>query len=351
MLNDVNSTGIDEDIRTDTKVEGPSRYPNSTWQSIAVYLNDQYKFSDKFLIQAGIRYNKILLDATFDTNFYPFPFSEANLNNGAVTGSIGFVVHPQTDLTINGNLATAFRAPNVDDVGKVFDSEPGSVVIPNPNLKPEYAYNADLGLAKVFSEMFKLDVTGYYTILDDALVRRDFTLNGQDSIMYDGTQSQVQAIQNAATATVYGLQVGVEGKLSSGFGFSSKLNVQNGEEELDNGSTSSSRHAAPWFGVTRLSYDAPYLDIELYANYQGEKSFEDLSVEEQDKTEIYAANENGDPYSPSWYTLNFKANYQLTEILSVQAGLENITDQRYRPYSSGLSGPGRNYILSLTADF
>jgi hemoglobin/transferrin/lactoferrin receptor protein len=351
VLNDVTSTGIDEDISTGLKMEGPSRYPQSTWQSIAVYLNDQYKFSDKFLVQSGIRYNQIILDATFDTNFYPFPFTKANLNNGSVTGSLGFVSHPQSDLTVSGNIATAFRAPNVDDVGKVFDSEPGSVVIPNPDLKPEYAYNADIGVAKIFSEMFKVDATGYYTILDNALVRRDFMLNGQDSIIYDGTLSQVQAIQNAATARVYGVQLGIEGKLASGLGFSSKLNIQNGEEELDNGSTSSSRHAAPWFGVTRLTYDATDLDIELYANYQGEKSYDDLSVEEQGKTEIYASNENGEPYSPSWYTINFKANYQLSEVFSVQAGLENITDQRYRPYSSGLSGPGRNYILSVTADF
>lgn len=351
VLNDVTSTGIDEDISTGSRVQGPSRYPQSTWQSIATYLNDQYKFSDQLLIQGGIRYNQIILDATFDNTFYPFPFTSANLNNGSLTGSLGLVFHPQVDLTISANVATAFRAPNVDDIGKVFDSEPGSVVIPNPDLKPEYAYNADLGIAKIFSEMFKLDATGYYTILDDALVRRDFTLNGQDSILYDETLSQVQAIQNTAVAKVYGIQVGIEGKLSSGFGFSSKLNYQKGEEELDNGSTSASRHAAPWFGVSKLTYDAPDLDLELYANYQGERAFEDLADEEQGKTEIYAADENGNPYSPAWYTLNFKANYQLTDVFSVQTGLENITDQRYRPYSSGLSGPGRNYILSLTADF
>ena len=351
VLNDVTSTGIDENIATGSRTEGPSRYPESTWQSIAGYVNKQYKFSDHLLIQGGFRYNQIILDATFDDTFYPFPFSSANINNGALTGSLGLVFHPQTDLTISANLATAFRAPNVDDAGKVFDSEPGSVVIPNPDLKPEYAYNADLGIAKVFNEMFKVDATGYYTILDNALVRRDFTLNGQDSIRYDGALSQIQAIQNAAVATVYGIQIGIEGKLSSGFGFSSKLNLQKGEEELDDGSTSSPRHAAPWFGVARLSYDASEIDLELYANYQGEKASEDLSVEEQGKTEIYAADENGNPYAPAWYTLNFKANYQLTQMFSVQAGLENITDQRYRPYSSGLSGPGRNYILSLTADF
>ncbi|MEP1152105.1 MAG: TonB-dependent receptor [Balneola sp.] len=351
VLNDVTSTGIDENINTDIRVPGPSRYPQSEWQSIAVFLNDQYKFSEKFLIQSGIRYNQIILDATFDNTFYPFPFSEANLNNGALTGSLGFVFHPQDDLTISTNIATAFRSPNVDDVGKIFDSEPGSVVVPNPDLDPEYAYNADLGIAKIFSDMIKIDATGYYTILDNALVRRDFTLNGQSQIMYDGTLSQVQAIQNAATAEVYGIQLGIEGKLISGFGFSSKFNYQKGEEELDDGTTSSSRHAAPWFGISKITFDASKLDLEFSAIYQGERAHEDLAVSEQGKTEIYALDDNGDTYSPAWYTLNLKANYKLTNVFSVQAGLENITDQRYRPYSSGLSGPGRNFILSLTANF
>jgi len=43
--------------------------------------------------------------------------------------------------------------------------------------------------------------------------------------------------------------------------------------------------------------------------------------------------------------------YQFHENLSVSAGLENITDQRYRPYSSGLVASGRNLILSLRANF
>lgn len=349
VFNDVNSSGIDKDITTNVEVSSPSRYPDSKWQSIAVYLNDQYKFSDKWLLQGGLRYNQILLDATFNNSFYPFPFTEAKINKGALTGSIGLVVHPDDDLSISANIASAFRSPNVDDVGKVFDSEPGAVVIPNPDLEPEYSYNADVGVAKIFEGMFKIDATAYYTILSNALVRRDFTLNGQDSVMYDGVLSQVQAIQNAAEARVYGIQFGVEAKLMSGFGFSSTLNYQKGEEELDDGSTSTSRHAAPLFGVTRLTFSNNDLNLELNAQYQAERSYKDLPVGEQGKTEIYAADDNGNPYSPAWYTLNLKSNYQLSEVLSVQAGLENITDQRYRPYSSGLSGPGRNFVLSLTA--
>lgn len=351
VLNDVTSTGIDEDITTGTGVEGPSRYPQSTWQSMALYVTDHYKISEKISLHAGLRYNHFILNADFDTSFYPFPFTEAKLNNGALTGSFGAVYRPNNNWILSANFATAFRSPNVDDVGKVFDSEPGAVVIPNPDLEAEYAYNVDVNITKVFGKWVRVDLTGYYTLLNNALVRRDFTLNGADSIVYDGTLSQVQAIQNAAQTKVYGLQATLEVKLPAGFSLSSNFNYQHGEEELDDGSTSTSRHAAPMFGVTRLQYSANKLMLQLYAEYQAERSFDDLPEEEKGKTEIYAADENGNPYAPRWYTLNFKANYQFTQNLSVGAGVENITDQRYRPYSSGLSGAGRNFIISLKATF
>lgn len=351
VLNDVNSEGSLTDISTEISEPGPARYPKSTWQSMAVYVTDEFKVTDDFTLSAGARYNYVSLDSEFDTTFYPFPFTEANLKNGALTGSIGGVYRPDETWVISANFGSAFRAPNVDDVGKVFDSEPGSVVVPNPDLKPEYAYNADLGIAKVFNDVVKVDITGYYTKLKDALVRRDFKLNGQDSIMYQGELSQVQAIQNAAVAQVYGLQAGVEVKLPKGFGFSTDVNFQKGEEELDNGETSPSRHASPFFGVSRLNYKANKLRMELNVNYQGKYDFDDLPEGEKDKAEIYALDENGNPYAPAWYTLNFKALYKLTNTFDVSGGIENLTDQRYRPYSSGISGAGRNFILSLTAHF
>jgi hemoglobin/transferrin/lactoferrin receptor protein len=347
VLNDVNSEGVDEEIFSGIEQEGPSRYPQATWQSLAAYVNDEYEVSKTLTLQGGLRYNRIIIDADFNTDFYPFPFEEANLNNGSLTGSIGTVYRPSESWIISTNLSTAFRAPNVDDIGKIFDSEPGAVVVPNPDLKPEYAYNADLGIAHTFGNVLKTDVTGYYTILEDAIVRRNFTLNGSDSLMYDGVMSRVQALQNAAEAHVYGVQLGMEVNLSPELELISDFNFQKGEEELDDGSSSPSRHAAPWFGVTRLVYELPSLVLELNSEYQGEKKHNDLSVSEKGKTEIYALDENGNTYAPAWYTVNFKALYEFNSNYTLTAGLENITDQRYRPYSSGVSAPGRNFIISL----
>ncbi len=351
VFDDVHSKGINEDISTGISVPGATRYPLSTWASYGVYLTDQFKFTEKFLLQTGIRYNYFRIDAEFDTTFYPFPFTTATLKNGALAGSIGFVYRPTDKWVINTNISTAFRSPNVDDVGKVFDSEPGSVTVPNPDLEPEYAYNMELSLTRLFNEIIEIDLTLYYTILQNALVRRDYTLNGLDSIPYDGTLSQVQAIQNAAVAHVFGVQADFEIKFPKGFGFSTDFNYQAGEEELDDGTTSPSRHAPPWFGVSRVTYTANKLNLQLYVEYSGERKFKDMPEEEKGKTEIYAIDSNGNPYSPSWYTLNFKASYPFTENFTISTGLENITDQRYRPYSSGIASPGRNFVLSLRVNF
>jgi len=353
VWDDVQSSGEDEDITTGKTTIGPSRYPQSTWASYAAYLSYQFRVTEKFLLQAGARYNYFTLNADFSNNlaFYPFPFSTATVNDGALTGNLGFVYNPDNKWSLIANLSTGFRAPNVDDLGKVFDSEPGTVTVPNPELKPEYAYNAEIGVSKVFGNAVKFDITGYYTYLKNAMVRRDYTLNGLDSIMYDGEMCKVQAVQNAAFANVYGIEAGLEVKLPEGFGFSSQFNYQKGEEELDDGTTSPLRHAAPWFGISHVTYIANKLELDLYAVYNGEISYKNLPEEEKGKDYLYAKDANGKPYSPSWYTLNIKALYQLTPNLSVSAGVENLTDQRYRPYSSGIAGPGRNYILALRARF
>lgn len=351
VMNDVNSTGRNEDIATGLSAPGPARYPQSQWFSYAAYLNLQHKASEKVMLQGGIRYNLYQLEAKFDTTFYPFPFADASLRQGAVSGSVGAVYRPGEKWVISANISTGFRSPNVDDLGKVFDSEPGAVVVPNPGLSAEYAYNAELSIAKVFGQSVKADLTGFYTILDNAMVRRDFQLNGADSIAYDGELSRVQAIQNAASAVVYGIQAGLEVKMPKGFAWISDFNYQLGEEEMDDGSLSRSRHAAPFFGITRLSFTAKKLQTELNLQFSGAVTFENMPVSEIEKTEIYALDENGNPYAPAWYTLNYRAMYAINSNFTITAGIENITDRRYRSYSSGISGAGRQLVFALKATF
>jgi len=349
VYDDVVSEGSIQDVNTKSLERGPSRYPKSSWQSIAAYVTDRFKVHDRLTLSAGIRYNHIVLDSEFDTTFYPLPFTNANLSHGALTGSVGGVYRPDHTWVLTTNFGTAFRAPNVDDVGKIFDSAPGLVVVPNPDLKPEYAYNIDLGVAKIFEDVVKLEVTGYYSHLNNSMMRHDYTLNGRDSIMYQGEMSRVQALQNSAVANIYGMQVGMEIKLPQGFRFDTSVNFQRGEEEFAPGETSPIRHAVPFFGVSKLKYANKGLQMELNVRYNGERSFDNMPIGELKKVELYAKDEHGNPYAPAWYTLNFKSLYRLDKRFDLSVGVENLTDQRYRTFGSGVSGAGRNFIMGVTA--
>jgi hemoglobin/transferrin/lactoferrin receptor protein len=66
---------------------------------------------------------------------------------------------------------------------------------------------------------------------------------------------------------------------------------------------------------------------------------------------VFPNDENGNPFSPSWHTINFKASYDIAKFLTLNGGVENITDQQYRTYSSGINAPGINFIIGLRARF
>ncbi|WP_368662465.1 TonB-dependent receptor plug domain-containing protein [Zobellia laminariae] len=239
IFNKVGSVGSQEDIETNIVSGTASRYPDgSTWQTLAGYVNGEYKAKPNFTLLSGLRYSHVWIDAAFDKTYYPFPFDDANLNNGALTGSLGFSWFPKADLQITLNGSTGFRAPNIDDVGKIFDSEPYAVVVPNPDLEPEYAYNMELGVQKNFNDKLVFKSAAFYTYLVDALVRRDYLFDGEDEIMYNGELSSVQAIQNAAKAFVYGFEFGVEAFLTDNISVVSNLTITEGIEEEEDGTES-----------------------------------------------------------------------------------------------------------------
>ena len=352
LFNKVNSKGSQTNIETEETQVAASRYPDgATWQTFAGYINGEYKLKPNFTFLGGLRYSQVWVDAKFDDTFFPFPFTEADIITGALTGSLGFSWFPSQNLQITFNGSTGFRAPNIDDIGKIFDSEPGSVVVPNPELVPEYAYNLDFGIRKNFEDKVVLKAAACYTYLVDALVRRDFSFNGQREIEYNGELSNVQAIQNAANAYVYGFELGAEAFLGDRLSFLGNLTITEGIEEDDNGMESPARHVAPTFADAHVIWKNDKFTADFFLNYNGEIPFDDLAFSERNKEFIYAQDENGLPFSPSWYTLNFRSRYQFSNAFHTNLALENFTDQRYRTYSSGIVAPGINFIVGLGYKF
>ena len=144
------------------------------------------------------------------------------------------------------------------------------------------------------------------------------------------------------------MQAAVETRFAKWFYANARVNWQRGREELDNGDESPSRHAAPLFGRAAVGYKCDRLTVEAFTAFQAECSADDMPEEEKEKTEFYALDNDGNAYSPAWLTLNVRASYRFAGGLSLNATFENLTDRRYRPYSCGISAPGRNMTVSVT---
>lgn len=352
VQNNVLSRGVVTDVITMKKSPMAARYPKAHWYSYAGYFNAAWFIRPDIDITAAIRYNHYRIDTDFSTAGYEVPFAHKQKSDaGNISGNIGVNWRPSGEWVIRANYARGFRAPNVDDMGKLFDSVDGCVTVPNPSLKAEYADNIEVGIAKNIGNRhnnLKLDLTAYYTHLNNAIVRRDYIFNGTPTLIFNGEECRVQALQNAAVARVWGIQAAVEGRLADWFYLKGNYNLQCGREELDNGETSPSRHAAPMFGRFALGFENERLCVEAFTAFQGECSAEDMPEEEKEKTEIYALDADGRAYSPSWYTLNLRTSYKVNDNIRLNATLENIADKRYRPYSCGISAPGRNLTVSVT---
>jgi hemoglobin/transferrin/lactoferrin receptor protein len=345
VRNNITSEAQTKDIITSLAVPAGSRYPNGSnrYSTFAIYSGYKNNLSDAVTIITGLRYNYAGLHSTIaDNSFYNFPFRTISIKNSALTGSAGLVVRFKNSLQLNLNAATGFRAPNLDDAGKIFDSAPGVVVVPNPDLKPEYAYNIDLGISQSFGEIFHLDITGFHTWLTNAMIRHDFLFNGQALMAYNNQLSKVEAVTNAGSARAYGVHFSFQSKMTGHILLKSSLNITEGKEE---GGTPL-RHAAPVFGAFHILAEYPKFRADLYSNYNGARRFSKMPPSEIEKPYLYATDSNGNPWSPGWFTLNIKLSYTFAERYIINGGIENILDQRYRPYSSGIAAPGRNLIIS-----
>lgn len=179
------------------------------------------------------------------------------------------------------------------------------------------------------------------------MVRRDFELNGQDSMMYDGAMSKIEALVNAESATIYGAGLSVEYLFTRDLRTRNDINITKGQDS----DGLPVRHVPPTFGSSHLIFEKNKLFVDLYAEYNGKLDFDDLAPEEQDKPHLYLPDENGNPFCPAWWTLNLKSSYTLNEQITLTAGIENLFDVRYRSYSSGIVSPGINLVGSILYRF
>ncbi|MBK9758483.1 MAG: TonB-dependent receptor [Flavobacteriales bacterium] len=347
--NDVKSSATTTDINTGEVTYRPSRYPTggSKMSSIAAYVSHTLEVSPKFVVSEGLRFTQVQLQAIFkDPEAFSVIDGTYKQSNGALTWRAGAMFLPGHDWRLSLLASTGFRAPNVDDMGKVFESGDGILIVPNTNLKPESTTNFEIAMSKTFDKRITFDVNGFYTLYSNAITVSDFQFNGNDSVDFDGGMNKVVALTNKKEAYLYGGSSQFTAHFDDHFTFRSgvtytyaRIKTDSTDYPLD--------HIPPVYGRTGLEYQAKKLRMETYVVYNGWKRLRDVNKTEGSEDNLLYSTPVG---VPSWYTLNARGSYAFTKNLSLQMALENINDDFYRVFASGTSAPGRNFTVSLRAN-
>ncbi len=337
-----------------------TRYPNagSTYLSMAFYGNLKWDINPKVTLTAGTRYTETKLRAIWNEGNGQFPawllnslsstFTNVNVTNDAFTGSLSLTYRPSPQWQLNFLLSSGFRAPNIDDLGKIRENR-GVLLVPNSLLKPEYANNIDLGVSFFTPNKKGAFALRFYNTSIRDYIGREFLLDYSTGTGYDAIQI------NSNIGNTYIRGASFEGKwnfnsyisLSSDFTFTDA-----GEIELFGPLPS----ILPFYGTSILEYKKNKISAQILHQFSSSKNPESYSYGGEDGLEETPIRRNASGELefagiPSWSIFSISGKYQWGKKITVRAGLENIFDIHYRTFASGISAPGRSLILGGSIEF
>ena len=322
-----------------------TRYPDggTTVLNNAVYAQINLECTKSLLLLAGSRYSINSLSATFqDTTTIHLPFQEIQVQNKSLSNSLQLVYKLNPNLRFNGAASNGFRNPNTDDIGKVFSKNDVSVVVPNNQLSPEKSINIEAGIHLKIKNLINLQVQVFQTQITDAIERREATLNGLDSMIYDGEMMRIMMNKNIGRANINGLNFAYQLQINKQLSHNTIINILKGTT-VDGLPLA---HIPPTTIITEISYNLKLQQFTFNLHYNGLKKEIDYDLGGVDNLEEATLIGN-----PSWYTINLKYLTTIDKNLTFIAGINNIMDVHYKTFGSGISASGRNFSLSLQTKF
>ncbi|MCB9252504.1 MAG: TonB-dependent receptor [Flavobacteriales bacterium] len=344
QLNYLNSTANRKNIADGSESELDTRYPDgdNSLHHHAIYLTQSTELSKKWILNNGIRYGRSVLNSNIINNsFYDLPVTEIKQKNYTYSGYLGIIYFPKKDIKLSYMINSGFRVPNTDDLSKIFETSKGVVIIPNSNLKPEQTLTNEFTLSLKPTKAFRIEGTVWYTSFFNAITTGPSTLNGSDSILYDGEMSKIFSNNNSGRAQLYGYNVSIAGYLSEYSQLYANLAYTRGEVVSADPNTPLD-HISPIIANAGYLLKYKKLTSEFNLQFNGKKDIELYSSSGEDNQKY--APPGG---MPAWLTLNLKLSYELPKNLILQGGVDNVLDTHYRVFASGIHAPGRNIFLAV----
>lgn len=308
------------------KTEVRSRFPDgSTMDSAAVYFSGEWIDTDRFNLNAGLRYSwfDIWLPATENND-------DVSLTPAHLTGDLHAIYALKPGLKLVANLGQGFRPPNIFDLATLGPRPGNRFNIANTDLDPETVWSYDLGI-KTETGSLEFEIFAFYLDYSDKITSvftGDLTEDGR----------LVVRSENLNSVQIYGLETGLNWAIMDDLRLFAVLNYTHGKEQNDRDMNFPADRIPPLNGQVGLEYFfnqkwrlEPYI---MFAGQQKRLSPRDV----------------GDPRinpqgTAGWGTLNLLLDWQVSASLQLGLRLENLADKSYREHASGIDAPGRNVGL------
>lgn len=354
--------GAPSPIASDS-VKKASDFPDPTINTYSLFAQDQITW-DKWTFLPAVRYDYTQLKPKLTDEFLNtvdptriYAHSDKEKTWHRVTPKFGLTYALTDQYTWFGQYAEGFRTPSAKALyGRFENLQQGYTVEPNPNLKPESSKGVETGIRGNF-DSGSFDIAVFYNKY------RDFI--DEDASVAGGTAQQFEA-NNIKHATIKGIEA--KGRLDlDAFGAPQGLYTQGsvgytyGRND-DNGEPLNSVN--PLKGVFGLGYEQ--------AQYGARVSWTLVKKQDRvDSTTFHAPDgSTGAPFkTPGFGIVDLTGFYKVTNDVTINGGLYNLTDKKYwnwddvRSYDGvgeagvtapanldRLTQPGRNFAINVIWD-
>lgn len=347
-FNKLESDAFFLNIENNAVSEGLNRYPSngSFSHDAAIYWNYKWMSHPQFVVNVGARYNFNFTSANFlnVSPQLPLSFTEKIYINSAPAASVSFDTYPFRGLQVKMMLSTAQHVPIIDDFGKIMVKD-FIVNIPTDNLKSEKLVSGELGITTTMFEKIRIFGSVFYTKMFDAIISKDTTLNGNDSLYFGSDRYNIATKVNVSQAYIYGVSGGFNFNYSFDehdriyFKLGTSFNYVKGINQQDNISLP---NISPFYGNANLIFNLYSASLRLSYVFNGLKPYDELSLVGEDYIEKAAS-----VGFLSWNTFNAKFSFSIMNSVKLTFGVDNIFDKFYRQYRTAVVAPGRNFIFSV----
>ncbi|CQR74388.1 Colicin I receptor precursor [Sporomusa ovata DSM 2662] len=300
------------------------------------YIQDERKLSDKTTLYLGGRYD----DWRF-YNGYTYGYDSATKSyktNNTAEGKadsfnpkIGLVHKVNNKLTLRSSIGKAFRAPNVYELAKDWESSTGAIYKCNPDLQPEEATNYEVGLDYQANKSLLAKLNLFHTDVTDAIDKKTYTnVAGRTVYQYI----------NSGKAKVNGLEIGLTKRLSQAW--SSFLNYTYTDAQVTESSTAPENVDKQMANVPKNMFNVgfDYTQDRWQGSLIGSYLSETNSPSKQGQT--------GYGTYESYFIVNTKISYKMTKDTMLSLSVDNLLDREYYSY---YVAPSRTTYLELTHKF